>query len=239
MPNDSPDTPMSLTGVEPLVPVHNPELVFGIVGPVGTDRGEIYDLLQNELHNYGYETHRIRVSQLINGLPNIDVPDNSSEENEYERIKAYMGAGTKVREITERGDVLALLCVAEIRSVRATQNDHTTKSHKTTFQPDDLWLERTAYILDSIKHPSEIEALRAIYGRAFVLVSVYTPRATRLKNLSSRIATSKAMAGQASQCLPDAEELIKIDESEGLELGQNVRNAFPRGDLFLGSSALT
>lgn len=209
-----------------LSPVEAPELIFGLIGPVGTNTQKICSLLEAELINYKYITHRISVSSCIHKIGHLSDLCNINND-EVKRISAHMAAGTKIRSISKRGDALALLAVSEIKDIR----------NKEKLDSEDSSIQRTAYILDSLKHPNEIESLRIIYGRAFFAISIYTPRSQRLKDLSEKIAISRTDIAATDDCQPEAEKLIHIDEKEsGTKFGQNVRGAFPKADFFLDAS---
>ena len=214
-----------------LDPVEAPELIFGLIGPVGTDTQKIYSLLESELLNYDYKAYRISVSNCIHKMGNL-AKLNEIKNDEYQRISSHMKAGTQIRDTSERGDALALLAISEIKDIRTEANKNENKEY-----PSNIPIKRAAYILDSLKHPSEIESLRIIYRRAFFAISIYTPRSQRLKALSERIAVSRTDIAITDDCQPQAEELIHIDENEsGTQFGQNVRGAFPKADFFLDAS---
>uniref|UniRef100_UPI0012F8CDA9 anti-phage dCTP deaminase n=1 Tax=Pseudomonas asplenii TaxID=53407 RepID=UPI0012F8CDA9 len=117
-----------------------------------------------------------------------------------------------------RGDVVALLAIAEIIRVR---NEELGAK-----------FEKNAFILRSLKHPHEVETLRNIYGKGFFLISIYSPRDVRVTALTERI--SKSQFENASSTRAKAEELVARDEiEENTTLGQDVKDAFPLADLFI------
>jgi deoxycytidylate deaminase len=151
-------------------------------------------------------------------------------KSEYERIKEHMKAGSELRKLAEKGDILALMGIAQIRQLRREHGDGEERERPRT--P----LKRTAYIIRSIKHPSEIDTLRDIYGRAFFVISAYSPRTKRVSTLASAIAGSIGDPDHAS-FRGKAEELIRVDEEEeDAPLGQDVRDSFPQGDVFVDAS---
>jgi hypothetical protein len=81
-----------------------PSLVFGLVGPLGTDLDLLAEVLSEELSKVGYETKIIHVSQLIRSIPHFSKIDCEQEDK---RIENLMSAGTEIRETSKRGDVLA------------------------------------------------------------------------------------------------------------------------------------
>lgn len=198
-----------------------PELVFGLIGPAGTDLKQVSDALTLSLRDVGYNlpANVIRLSELIDQFLDDHIPAAPEDE----RIEALMTAGTKIRDLASRGDAVALLAVAEIRRIREEEFGGAE--------------QRQAYILHSLKHPREIDTLRNIYGRAFFAISVYSPRDDRVTALSKRIERSRAAEAQ-SYARSKAEQLVERDESEkDKALGQNVKDAFPMADLFVDGRA--
>ena len=190
------------------------ELVIGLVGAVGSDLKSVCEFLRDELADVQYESHIVRLSRLLHDIPRWK--DLQSVIPEEERIRQHMDAGDGLRQVLERNDAMALLAVAAIKDLRA-----------------DAEPGRTAYILDSLKHPAEVETLRDVYGRQFVLVSVYSPRDARLDRLAQLIADSHNEPSGA-QYRPQAEELALRDEADlKNDFGQDVRDTFPKGDIFV------
>src|ERR1700760_1130617 len=103
---------------KPLEPIEGPELVFGLVGAIGTDLDQVADALTEALRRVNYRTHVVRVSSLLHQLPKYRALERQTFKSHFERIKEYMRAGSEVRAIVGRGDMLALLSVAKIRELR-------------------------------------------------------------------------------------------------------------------------
>jgi deoxycytidylate deaminase len=207
---------------KPLEPIEGPDLVFGLVGAIGTDLEQVEAVLSEALRRVNYQLRPIKVSSLLHQLPKYSALEDKKFKSHFEKTREYMDAGSELRATVNRGDALALLCVAKIRQIRGLQGDVNNPPPGA----------RTAYILRSLKHPQEVATLRGIYGRAFSLISAYEPRASRLNNLSTKIASSVHSSDSAS-FRHQAAQLIQIDEREGPPLGQNVREAFPMADVFV------
>lgn len=200
---------------DPLDPIAFPELVFGLIGPAGSDLEIVMNSLKRELAKVGYDSEEIRLSKLIESFLRVDY----SDQHEDVRIEKLMADGTRIRESSKRGDAIALLGITEIRSLRKKRQQQ-------------KGLNGTAYILRSLKHPHEIETLKNIYGGGYFTISAYSPREARVDALSERIAKSKHLPSNGGRS--DAEKLIEKDESEvGKNLGQDVKDAFPLADLFV------
>ena len=90
-----------------------------------------------------------------------------------------------------------------------------------------------AYILRSLKHQDEVEALRKLYGPRFILIGAHAPRNLRIETLARDIAASYASTDTA-RYKEKAEQLAHRDESEeGHDYGQHVRETFPLADFFV------
>jgi deoxycytidylate deaminase len=200
-----------------------PELVFGLIGAVGTDLRAVETELTQRLTEVGYGVSSIRISELMADCHRFSSLKDLQEAGEDERINKYMDAGDWLRREAKRGDIMALFAMAKIREIR----------QKAGGRPDQP-IDAKAYILRSLKHPNEIETLRDVYGDAFFAVSVYSPKQDRLKQLKNTIARSH---NNFSDYTEATEKLMERDEKE-LEddLGQSVRDAFPEGDVFIDFS---
>jgi deoxycytidylate deaminase len=205
----------------------HPELVFGVVGPLGADLHTVSTELSEALKHVGYHPESVRLSQLMRAIPAepwATLPENGPADVS---LGAYMTAGNGLRQTLERGDALALMGVGAIREYRASS----------TGDPNNP-CTKTAYLLHSLKRPEEAHALRRIYGPTFFLVAAYAPRPKRVQNVSHRIAVSK-FAHQAEDFTAKAEELIRRDESEAdTKLGQNVLDTFPLADVIVNTADL-
>ena len=129
-----------------------------------------------------------------------------------------MTDGTEIRATCGRGDSVALLGILEISRLRSQEFKGRTHSN--------------AYVVHSFKRPEEVDTFRAIYGRGFYAISVFSPREARVEALATRIGRSRPL--DASGFREKAEQLLERDElEEGNPLGQKVRDAFPLADLFV------
>ncbi len=213
--------------MDQLPALSGPELVFGLVGAVGSDLQAVTRTLVSELERVRYRVEEIHVSSLLHQLDRYAHLGNGCFESEFERIREHMKAGTDLRNRTEAGEVMALLAISAIRQRRIT-----LQSHRPPVEAAEQPLERTAFVIRSLKHPDEIQMLRYVYGRAFNVISTYTPRQDRVEKLASSIADSRGET-YSDRFRAQAEELIHVDEQEASKLGQSVRESFPRGDFFV------
>lgn len=198
------------------------ELVIALVGAVGSDLPWAEERLIEALEQLGWRGISIHLSDLMTpferGLPSAAAP-----YDEY--VDARMTAGNKLRRWAGDGSTVAQLGVKELRKARAGITGDA-----------DLPGQRVAYVLRSLKHPSEVVWLRRVYGPQFLLVGCHTPRLERITALASRIASSHHTT-DTQRYREEAERLATRDEAErDDDYGQNVGTTFPLSDFFVDLS---
>ncbi|HEK2766024.1 TPA: cytidine deaminase [Proteus mirabilis] len=176
--------------------INEGELVIGIVSAVGTEYKRVIEPLVDRLKGFGYSVQEIRVSACLPSFSGTD---------EYERIKHYMQAGDALREHSENNAILASGVAKNISSSR------------------DASSPKRAFIVNSLKHPREVEFLRKIYGDGFYLIGIHADEKRRHQHLID----DKGMTQTQSN------ELIRIDEDESFDHGQKTRDTYHLADFFL------
>lgn len=201
----------------------NPELVIGLVGAVGTDLTTVISSIEEVFFPLAYKHKEIRLSQVIRDIDRYQsLSTLQTEENK--RIDAHMDAGDHLRSTCQRGDILALLATQKIANIRENQSNGNEGAP----------LPRTAYILNSLKHPDEVAKLRDIYGPSFLLISVYSPKNTRIDLLAKKIAETQYKGTDSTPFKGMAEALVLKDAKSNIEgYGQNVNDTFPLADIFI------
>ncbi len=187
------------------------ELVFGLVGAVGTDLRSVSAIIKERLQAFDYKADIIQVSEDVIGKLYQDKIKKSISE--YERIENYINLGNKARKEACDDSVLALGAAAVIMSKR--EKDEASKTTKPR--------KRCAYIINSLKHPNEVNRLREIYSTGFYLIGVHSGKQKRIVYLNEDkgIDTSKAQL------------LIERDEDEDVSYGQHTRKVFQMADFFV------
>lgn len=199
---------MTLLDLAALDAAEKPELVFGIVAPVGTAAVFFADeILKSALAARAYEVEVVRVSDFLQGL-NIETPPVTGT-SEFQRVSTLMDRGNRLREATI-GGALSLFVASTINAQRPADGPASQMKGK-------------AFVLHQLKHPDEVEWLRRIYGSAFHLVGVYCPRAKRFE----RLTVDRGMTED------EARQVISRDEGEIAPSGQQLRNSFHLADLFV------
>lgn len=181
------------------------ELVFGLVGPIGADREKAFQLFKDGLLQYGYVTKQIKISQTIKEV--LDVKWKAGDE--HDRLSKLMDAGNSLRKRTGKNEILGQI------SAQAIRDDHNKNGWDGSHR-------RFAYVIDSLKHPREIQALRQIYPNGFIAVALFVDPQRREEYLTK----------QKGVTVEQATELLKRDESEDGH-GQSTRRTFQLADYFL------
>lgn len=174
------------------------ELIIGIVNAVGTEYKRVLDKLKDRLNGFGYAVEEIRVSGLL------QAPVGALKE--YQRIKYYMDQGDVLRKRTGNNAILAAGAAHQMKERR--KGEHPKKM---------------AYILNSLKHPDEVDFLRKVYGEGFYLFGIHADEKRRRDYLVNDKSLTQA----------EASELIRIDEDERLDYGQKTRDTFHLSDFFI------
>ncbi len=185
------------------------ELVLGLIGAVGTELKKVRDILADRLKVIGYEVVDVKVTNDV--IKEIVKPEPSNDE--YERISSLMDAGNEARKRSKDNSILALGAAGFIAGKRAKNPENDTPRHAS----------RHAYIISSLKHPQEVEKLRAIYPLGFYLIGVHADEARRLDYLVNDKRIPE----------PLARKLIERDEDEHLDYGQRVADTFHLSDFFV------
>lgn len=180
------------------------ELIIGLVAPIGVDLNRATALLKSLLETkFKYTTHIIKLSDEIKKIPFLKTLPIKPE---YKRIGSYMDGGNEIRKKTGQDNAVAALAIGSIQKLRKEKPS----------------LERTVFILSSLKHPDEVGLLRDIYGEAFYLLGFTNSDKNRTKYLTDELSCTKNQA----------ESLRNRDESENKPYGQHTRDVFKMADAY-------
>lgn len=212
------------------------ELFFGFVSPIGVDRDLIEDCLRTALCAADYQLDKVHVSDRLESFGVGEKPAGFLERKEW-----LMDAGDRLRQIwsvfaypddKRRGDAVVLASIAEIRQRRESANrqrqpvlPEDPQEQKTLLNNP---LQNVASLLDSLKHPDELQTLRRFYGPAFVSIGIYAPPDTRcaflLKNQHAEASDHTAL--ELAENLIHRDETGENKEGKIVPLGQKVADAF-------------
>jgi deoxycytidylate deaminase len=200
----------------------DPELVVGVVTPVGTNTADFVARIRGALAEWNYGSTTIKLS---------DYFDSSapSGEHEDERILRLIAAGNDwCREQASVFGVAPLAC-QQISVARVVEHQRRGRGDDPGLAAEPL--SRHAFLLHSLKRPGEVELLRYVYGDAFVLLATDAPVDVRLQTLSDRLRTHVTLDDEDLR--RKARDLINADAAESDEFGQDVAKTYPLADVFI------
>lgn len=201
---------------------NKPEMIFALVGPAGVRLRDVSKVLEQHLQLFGYTTETILVSKLLENHHAYD--KKLAEQSEEKRIHHCQDIALQFRREMKDGAALVWAAIAEIRKRRAAAPSGSPNRPRNSH----------VFILDQLKHPSEVELLRKTYGTAFLLLAGHEPTRQRLTNLTKRLARDPTKSNNASH-IGKATEIIEIDDNQAddPDFGQNTRDTYPLADYFI------
>ncbi|AGI70115.1 putative CMP/dCMP deaminase family protein [Octadecabacter antarcticus 307] len=207
---------------------YRPELVIGLVGPIGCDITTVQTVLDGELRKVGYSTKQIGLSDSLGGL--IEAKTGKSED--INLIEEKMEAGNRVCQLLSNEAVLAAEAIRLIREARREEHESRGTKIEGGADSESLPAEGTAYIVRQLKREKEIDLLAKVYGRQFIQVSITQDVAARKQSLITLIGNQHP-AFNNEMCSEQADDLIKKDEDDEDTFGQKIGDIFHLGDVFI------
>jgi len=197
-----------------------PELVVGIVSPLGVSNRIPAEALTTAFRTVGYETRAVDAIELVYGL----LKDVQPDLPRHELYHARMTKGNEFRRQLGRNDAVALAAIAKIR-------DHRQGEKGDQLRP----IPRCAYLVRSLKTRGEVETLRRVYGSHFLLVAAYASRERRRRGLADWLRADSRVDRSIVEA--EADRLIERDEGEQRNPhGQDLGDTFHRADAFVDAS---
>jgi len=196
-----------------------PEIIIGIVSPVGTKLESTIAVLKSEFEKKRFEFHHVKISSMFSSVAKtLGYADTLDFDNKFDRIDKFIKFGNYLRDTigTKGLSALAISQIAEKRAKPLSDN-----------------IKGIAYVVDQLKTEHEVEQLREMYGSRFLQISVYSARDVRVDNLAKEIAHSfQKRDGNKFRHL--AEELVVRDEDEtDVPNGQRVGKIFQLADVVI------
>lgn len=139
----------------------------------------------------------------------------------FERYDSYIKYGNQLREYFDDDAFLAVTTI--YRLIR----------RRLKIQKKGEEFSKTVFLLHQFKRKEEVELFRAVYGRLFFQVSVYSRRGARVDFLAREFARTENVSG-FNQKRSNAETIIQDDENEvASPHGQRVGKIFHDADFIL------
>ena len=152
------------TTLRAMAAITDPELIVGLVAPVGTNTTDLANAVQGALSGCTYKAVIIKLSDL---LPTAGpAPGGEAEDL---RIRRLIAAGNRFCEDNEDSAAIARLAINKILEnriglLRQDGDSRDVDEQIVGGRP------RTAYILQSLKRLDEVQLLREVYGGQFILI---------------------------------------------------------------------
>ncbi|WP_046861602.1 anti-phage dCTP deaminase [Microvirga massiliensis] len=200
-------------------PIDFPDLVFGLVGPIGVDLDYIQTAIADALRSFNYKEELVRLTGLMLELKSDVTIDDTDMAKNYDSKIRY---ANDLRKKYGANDILAALGIVAIKRLRS-------EKHSSESRP-------TAYIIRQLKTPEETRLLRAVFGRQYIQVSIYGDPKKREDYLVAQLKMRSRGTKDEKEARKGAEALMERDSKEDEDYGQNISNAFPLGDVFVDSS---
>lgn len=200
--------------------IFDPEIIIGLVGPIGVELDIVIDQIQTQLQSVNYKSHIIKITDILKDPPFSIKIDESSFSKRY---LSLISEADRICAAYGSADFLARLSVAKIRDIRKSI---TSDISKPAFA--------NAYIIRQLKREAEVDLLKKIYGRKFILVSVYLNESDRRDALIKKISQYNATTSSDQININEANTLMSKDSQEENEIhGQEVSLIFHKGDVFV------
>jgi len=206
-----------------------PELIIGLVGPIGCDITAVERAISAALKQVDYRAMNISLSEGIAEL----LKEKQDEETSLQTLGKKIEAGNKVRRSYENNGILAAYAISKIREIRAQINTEAGAALPEGASFEDIRADSVAYIIRQFKRPEEIELMRKTYGRAFIQISITQQRQDRLDNLVARLGRENH-GMKPDERDETARKLIRQDEDEDTDdFGQRITKIFHLADVFI------
>lgn len=206
------------------------ELVFAVVGHVGSGTSAVAEQLVSLLKDTSaigdaYDVSLVKATELISDWASRNGQATPKLGADNKKTIAFVTDYQDLGDAMRKDDLAAVAkaFAIKIRALRAKKLELGLVQGK-AIEPDGA---RRAYVLDSIRHPAEVELLRHIYQDAFVLVGVVCESDTREERVAHKYPDA---TGQKVR------EFMRRDEKAVERHGQKVSDAFHLADFFIDNT---
>tara|TARA_R110000868_G_scaffold49589_5_gene159694 strand:+ start:213 stop:1826 length:1614 start_codon:yes stop_codon:yes gene_type:complete len=201
----------------------HPELVIGIAGPIGIDIDAMAEEIGRALALVGYAHRTLRVTSLMSQHPANVLPDG---EDYFSIMNFKMDFANELCKMASDPEFLMRIAMEGIRDARKELN--ITNGTGAIVAAD------TAYIIRQLKRPEEVNILRRVYGKQFVLVSGYGSEQHRRERLLEKGRSSLPISTAQPELDQKVSAILIRDHDEGTsQHGQHLRDTFHLADVFV------
>lgn len=198
------------------------QLALAFCGPVGSNIPDVRDVVTEILKNYNYEVQVIKISDLIkDNAERVGIDLSEDKLKEASRYLELQTAGNTLRQKFDP-TILGQLAIKSIIFDRLSRIKK-AKKIEGEFPVEELKTShRVAYLIDSLKHPAEVEILRTVYRNLFYLIGILCVEDVREDRLR-----------QQKIAPEDVTRIIERDKNESLEYGQKLIKTLQFADYFI------
>lgn len=209
--------------------VTHPELFIGVAGAIGIDIDAISEEIDRALDDVGYGTRVIRVTDEMMKYPASGVVAEGADH--FNSMMFKMNYANKLCE--ESADPARLMRIA-IQAIGLLRERELADGSALGTSDDAGVLPATAFIIRQLKRPSEVELMRKIYGKQFILISAYGSEKERRGKLREKIRGSLPLSTPDEEITYKVARIISRDLDEGSDAhGQHLRDTFHLADVFV------
>jgi len=202
----------------------HPEIVIGLAGPIGIDIEGMADEVGRALGEVGYQHRSIRITELMS---RYEAPEVDRMGDDYfSAMNFKMDYANKLCELAR--DPAALMWIA-IEGIKEQRKAILLDEGATATVASDV-----AFVIRQLKRPDEVELLRRVYGKRFVLISGYGSQHHRLERITEKGRASLPLSAEEPEIAKRALALLLRDEHEGgSKHVQHLRDTFHHADVFV------
>ncbi|MEA5091024.1 anti-phage dCTP deaminase [Solidesulfovibrio sp.] len=200
------------------------ELVLAFCGPLGSGYKDVAQIAKAILHSFGYDTEYVSMRSIIeeNAITE-NFKDKFDRASAADKINLLQNEGNVLR--TRFGhEILSLYAIRDIAYKRKIYNEGKGVAGDRSEHQEP---RRVVTIVESLKHPKEVELLRIVYGEMFYLFGVLCPEGIREKRLCKSDGRRDAIRKE------EASRLIARDRSEDDKCGQQLIKTLHQSDFFV------
>lgn len=210
------------------------EFVFAVVGHAGSGTSMIAATLETRIREESLDGVRFQAAIIkARGVieewarKNQKILPADGVKRSLKDVELLQDYGDEIRGEPRQNGVPDYSAVARgmVRLIQEKRTELTTAPAEEGQPPVPDGKPRV-YILDSIRHPAEVELLRYIYGDAFVLVGVVCEENKRVRRIQTKYDCSES----AARAFMDRD----ADDNKGN--GQHVADAFHLADFFVDNT---
>ena len=191
------------------------EVVIAVVGYAGSGTGYVARTFQHKLNEDGFDPRIVKATDVLKAwAKQVGQPLPNDLTPPIEKVESYQNIGDGLRQSSGEYGIVAGWLAEMVHVARKEKN--------TDGKPQ-------VFILDSLKHPAEVELLRQIYGDGFRLIGVGCRPDVRQKRLEVKLKTQQGNS--------DVKDLIDRDAEDSIhDYGQQVNKTFHLADYFLDNT---